>query len=148
MSLKDTISEQMKSAMKSGDKNRLETLRSVRAMILEFEKSGADKELTPDAELTIVNAAVKKRKESAELYRNGNRIDLAEKEEAELAVLMEFLPKQFSDTEAEDFIRNLATELGVSGKADFGKLMSASAKALKGKYEGAKVKTIVERILS
>ena len=148
MGLKDIISEQMKSAMKSGDKTRLETLRSVRALILEFEKSGADKEMTPENELTLVNAAVKKRKESAELYRNGNRPDLAEKEETELAVLMEFLPKQLTDSEAEEFIRNLASELGAATKADFGKLMSASAKALKGKYDGAKVKVIVERILS
>lgn len=147
MDLKETISEQMKTAMKSGDKNRLETLRSIRAMILEFEKSGAAKEITPEVELTILNAAVKKRKESAELYRKGDRPELAEKEEAELAVLMEFLPKQFSDTEAEDFIKSLALEMGVSSKADFGKLMSASAKALKGKYDGAKVKVIVEKIL-
>ena len=80
MGLRETINEDIKSAMKSGDKLRLETIRSIKALILEFEKSGSGKELVPDEEIKLLTSAAKKRKDSIEQYRNAGREDLASKE--------------------------------------------------------------------
>lgn len=147
MGLKEKINEDMKSAMKSGEKLRLETIRSIRALILEFEKSGANKELTPEIEIQMLTTAVKKRKESIEQYNNAGRKDLADKEESELNILLEYLPKQLNEAEIEEVIRKIAGELGAVSKADFSKLMPASIKELKGKADGKVVKLIVEKVL-
>lgn len=147
MALKETINEEMKAAMKSGDKTRLETVRSIRALILEFEKSGTGKELTPDDEIKMLNTAVKKRKEAMELYQNANRPELAEKEEAELKILLEFLPKQLSEEEIVAEVQKLAAELGAVSKEQFSQLMPAAMKALKGKADGKVVRSIVEKVL-
>lgn len=147
MSLKDKINEQIKSAMKSGDKLRLETIRSIRALILEFEKSGLNKELTPEEELKMISSSVKKRKDAIEQFTNAGRTDLAQKEEAELAILMEFMPKQMSEAEVIEFVKKIARDIGVSGKQDFGKLMPVVIKELKGKADGKIIKSIVENVL-
>jgi len=147
MALKEKINEDLKTAMKSGDKVRLETVRSIRALILEFEKSGTGKELTPDDELKMLTTAVKKRKDSIEQYTAANRKDLADKEEAEMKILLEYLPKQLSQEEIADIIKNLAAEIGASSKEDFPKLMPLAMKNLKGKADGKVVKALVEKIL-
>jgi len=147
MSLKDRINEDLKTAMKSGDKLRLETIRSIRALILEFEKSGTGKELNPEEEIKMLSGAVKKRKDSIEQYRATNRNDLADKEEAEMNIIMEYLPKQLTEQEVEDTIKILATQIGASGKEGFPKLMPLAAKELKGKADGKLVKQIVEKVL-
>ena len=87
MSLKDIINQELKDSMKSGNKIRLETIRSIRALILEFEKSGIGKELAAEDELKMLLSAAKKRKESIEQFRNAGRTELAEKEEAELKII-------------------------------------------------------------
>src|ERR1039458_8497590 len=94
MNLKDKINEDLKSAMKSRNKLRLETIRSIRALILEFEKSGKGQELNPDEELKMLNGAVKKRRDSIEQFSLAGRTELAQKEEAELNILMSYMPKQ------------------------------------------------------
>lgn len=147
MALKDKINEDLKAAMKSGDKLRLETVRSVRALILEYEKSGADGAMTPEQEIQMLTTAVKKRKDSIEQYRNGNRPELAAKEEAEMNILLEYLPKQLTEEEISDEVKKLAAELGASQKEDFAKLMPQAMKALKGKADGKVVKSIVEKVL-
>ncbi|MBX2977621.1 MAG: GatB/YqeY domain-containing protein [Ignavibacteriaceae bacterium] len=147
MSLKDKINEEIKSAMKSGDKLRLETIRSIRALILEFEKSGLNKELTHEEELKMISSSVKKRKDAIEQFTNAGRTDLAQKEEAELAILMEFMPKQMSEAEVIEIVKKIAGDLGVSGKQDFGKLMPVVIKELKGKADGKIIKSIVENVL-
>jgi len=147
LSLKDKINEEIKSAMKSGDKLRLETIRSIRALILEFEKSGLNKELTPEEELKMISSSVKKRKDAIEQFTNAGRTDLAQKEEAELAILMEFMPKQMSEAEVIEIVKKIAVDLGVSGKQDFGKLMPVVIKELKGKADGKIIKSIVENVL-
>ncbi len=116
MNLKEKINEDLKSAMKSGDKLRLEVIRSIRALILEFEKSGAAREITPEDELKMLTAAAKKRKESIEQFRNGNRHDLAEKEEAELKIIEEYLPKQLTPEEVLDEVKKIAAEVGAKSK--------------------------------
>lgn len=148
MALKEKINEDMKSAMKSGDKTRLQTIRSIRALILEFEKSGQDKELTSEVELNMLTSAAKKRKESIEQYRNAGREDLATAEESELAIIQEYLPKQLSEDEIRQEIVKIAAEVGASTKQDFPKLMPAVMKALKGKADGKVIKGIVDSFLS
>jgi hypothetical protein len=147
MTLKDKINEDLKTAMKSGDKLRLETVRSVRALILEFEKSGANKVLAPEDEIKMLTGAVKKRKESIEQYQKAGRMDLASKEESELNILLEYLPKQLSEGEIENEVRKIATEINASQKEDFPKLMSAVIKTLKGKADGKVIRSIVEKVL-
>ena len=148
MNLRDKINEDLKSAMKAGDKIRLETVRSIRALILEFEKSGSGKELNAEEEIRMLTTAAKKRKESIEQFRNAGRNELAEKEEAELKIIEEYLPKQLSADEVMAEVKKIAAEVGAKVKEDFPKLMPVAAKNLKGKAEGKLVKEIVEKLLS
>ena len=147
MNLKDKINQDLKDAMKSGDKIRLSVVRSIRALILEFEKSGIGKELAPEDELKMLTTAAKKRKDSIEQFRNAGRNELAESEEVELKILMDYLPKQMDETEIKNEIIRLANEIGAKGKEDFPKLMPQVMKELKGKADGKLVKSIVESIL-
>jgi uncharacterized protein YqeY len=147
MNLKDRINQDLKNAMKSGDKIRLNVVRSIRALILEFEKSGAAKELTPEDELKMLTTAAKKRKDSIEQFRNAGRTELADTEEAELKILMDYLPKQMDEEEIKNEIIRLANEIGAKSKADFPKLMPLVMKELKGKADGKIVKSIVENFL-
>ena len=148
MNLKEKVNEDLKEALKSGDKIRLQTIRSIRALILEFEKSGSGKEFNEEEEIKLLSSAAKKRKESIEQYKNAGRNDLAQNEEAELNIIMGYLPKQLDEKEIENKIREIAKELGAETKADFGKLMSAAMKELKGRADGKVVKLIVEKVLS
>lgn len=147
MSLKEIINADLKEAMKSGDKLRLETVRSIRALILEYEKSGAKTEMTAEDELNMLNSIAKKRKDSIEQFEKGNRPDLAEKEKAELSIILNYLPKQLTEEEVYEEIKKIAAEVNAVSKADFAKLMPVAAKALKGKADGKVVKSIVEKIL-
>jgi uncharacterized protein YqeY len=147
MNLKDKINEDLKSAMKSGDKLRLETIRSIRALILEFEKSGKGKELVPDEEIKMLNGAVKKRRDSIEQFTLAGRIELAQKEEAELKILMSYMPKQLAEEEVYLEVKRIAEEINAKGKEDFPKLMSKAAQLLKGKTDGKIVKAIVDKYL-
>ncbi len=148
MNLTEKINQDLKSAMKSGDKIRLETVRSIRALILEFEKSGSGKDLNAEEEIKMLTTAAKKRKESIEQFRNANRNELAEKEEAELKIIEEYLPKQLSTEEVMEEVKKIAAEVGAKIKEDFPKLMPVAAKTLKGRAEGKLVKEIVEKFLS
>lgn len=148
MNLKDKISLDLKDAMKSGDKIKLETIRSIRALILEFEKSGAGRELNQDDEVKMLSTAVKKRKDSIEQFRNAGREELALKEERELSILLKYLPKQLGEEEITSEIKRIASEIGAKSKEDFPKLMPLVMKELKGKADGKLVKTIVEKLLS
>ncbi|HCY77579.1 MAG TPA: glutamyl-tRNA amidotransferase [Ignavibacteriales bacterium] len=147
MNLKDRINQDLKDAMKSGDKTRLAVVRSIRALILEFEKSGAAKELTPEEEIKMLSTAAKKRKDSIEQFRNANRNDLADSEEAELKILMDYLPKQMDESEIRNEVKRLAAEIGAKSKEDFPKLMPVVMKELKSKADGKLVKIIVDNFL-
>jgi len=148
MSLKDKINDDLKSAMKSKDKVRLTTIRSLRALILDFEKSGVGREQNSEEEIALLTSAAKKRKESIEQFKNAGRKDLVDKEELELNIINEYLPKQLSDEELINEISSLAKEIGAVEKLDFPKLMPQAIKKFKGKAEGKKIKEIVEKILS
>lgn len=148
MSLMQKIADDMKAAMKAKDQLRLETLRTIRAGLLEKEvekrPSGG---MTPDDELAVLNSASKKRKEAIEIYRNNGRNDLAEQEEKELAIIQEYLPKQLSKEEIENFIKQTITALGATSSKDFGKVMSSAMKELKGKADGKLIQDIVKHLL-
>lgn len=148
MSLKEQINSDLKEAMKAKDKIRLETVRSIRALVLEYEKSGANEEMTPDAEISLLTSAAKKRKESIEQFEKAGRTELADKEKQELEIILSYLPKQLSEGEIFAEVKKLAEELGAKTKQDFPKLMPAAVKALKGKADGKAIKGVVEKILS
>ena len=147
MNLTEKIIEDMKIAMKAGNKLKLETLRLIRASILEFEKSGPNKKLAPEDEIKLLSTAVKKRKESIEQYRNAGRNDLADKEEAELKILLEYLPEQLTLVEIQKEIKKIAELIGAKSKEDFPKLMPQVMKELKGRADGKIVKQEVEKFL-
>ena len=147
MSLKDKINEDLKTAMKSGDKVRTETVRSLRAAIIEFEKSGAGREMTADEEIKALTGAAKKRREAIELYANNNRPELAEKERQELAIIQEYLPQQLSREEITARVRAIIAEVGAAGPQDANKVMPAVMKEMKGKADGKAVQEIVKEEL-
>jgi uncharacterized protein YqeY len=147
MTLSDKINQDLKDAMKSGDKLRLQTIRSIRASILEFEKSGTGKEMNGEEEIKLLSTAAKKRKESIEQFTNGGREDLAKAEEAELQIIMSYLPEQLSAEDIEKEVITIAGKIGAKSKADFGKLMGTAVKEMKGKADGRAIKEIVEKVL-
>lgn len=147
MNLKERINNDLKEAMKMQDKLTLNVVRSLRASILEFEKSGASKELTSDIEISLLSSASKKRKEAIEQYEKAGRLDLAEIEKNELRIIQKYLPQQLSENEILLKIKELASEIGASSKADFGKLMPLAIKNLKGKADGNLIRKLVENVL-
>lgn len=147
MTLKEKINSDLKVAMKSGDKTRLNTIRSIRALILEFEKSGSGKELNEEEEIKLLSSAAKKRRESIEEFTKAGRTEMAAQEKSELEIIVTYLPKQLTPEELETEIKKLSVEIGASGKKDFAKLMPLAAKNFKGKAEGKLVKEIVEKVL-
>ncbi len=148
MALLEKISEDMKTALKAGQKLRLETLRTIRAGLLEkqVEKrpSGG---MSADDEMTVLVAASKKRKEAIEIYRANGRNDLADQEEAELGIIQEYLPKQLSAEEIETIVRRTIAEVGAASPKDFGKVMSAAMRELKGKADGKTIQDVVKKSL-
>ena len=148
MNLIEKINVDLKSAMKEGDKTKLTTVRSIRALILEFEKSGSGKELTGEEEIKLLSSAAKKRKDSIEQFKNAGRNDLAEKEEAELNILMSYLPKQLTEEEIDKEVKRIGEEINAISKDDFPKLMPEVMKQLKGKADGKLVRISVENYLS
>ena len=147
MNLKDKINADLKDAMKAGNKIRLETIRSIRALILEFEKSGTGKEMSPEDEISLLSSASKKRKDAVEQYENAGRKELAEKESAELEIIQSYLPEQLSPEKLFDQIKELAAELNAVTKQDFKILMPKAAQKFKGKADGKLIKEIVEKVL-
>jgi len=148
MNLKERINQDLKEAMKSGDKVKLETIRSIGALILEFEKSGIGREINQDDEVKMLSTAVKKRKDSIEQFRNAGREELALKEERELGILLDYLPNQLSEDEITSEVKRIASEVGAKSKEDFPRLMPMVMKELKGRADGKLVKSIVEKFLS
>ncbi len=148
MALKETITADLTASMKSGDKLRTETLRSLRALILDFEKSGTDRAMTADEELKLLLSAAKKRKEAQELFQTNNRPELAEKEKAEYEIIAEYLPKQMTREEVEKRVVEVIAEVGATGAADTNKVIPVLMKELKGKADGKLVQEIVKEKLA
>ena len=147
MNFEEKISDEMKQAMKSGDKLRLLTLRSTRSAIIEFNKSGSDQPMTKEQETELLLKQAKKRKDAIVMYKQGNRQDLADKETTELEIINEFLPKQMSEEEISDVLKKIIAKVGATSMKDMGKVMGLSMKELKGKADGNLVKEIVKKQL-
>ena len=148
MTLMERVAEDMKTAMKARDRLRLETLRMVRAQLLEkqVEKRPLGV-ITQEDEMAVLISASKKRKEAIEIYAQAGRMDLSDHERKELEIIQEYLPKQLTLPEVEDVVRRVAAEIGVTSSKDMGKVMSAVMKELKGRAEGKLVQETVKRIL-
>lgn len=148
MNFEEKITSEMKVAMKSGDKQRLETLRSLRAMILEFQKSGTDKELDEEQANKILNKAAKNRKDSISMFLQAGRTELAEKERNELEIIQEFMPKPLTEEELNNIILGIIKKIDAKEMSDMGKVIGATMKEVNGKADGTIVQQIVRKLLS
>ncbi len=137
----------MKAAMKAQDKETLTTIRSLKAAVM-YYKIKQGHELTPEDELTVLASAIKMRKESLEEFKKGGREDLVEQTEHELAIIAKYMPKQLSETELEQVIIETISEVGASGKQDFGKVMKVLMPKIKGKADGKLASEILKKKLS
>ena len=147
MSLKDQVSDDIKTAMKAKDKVRLETVRSIKKVILEKEttvRAKGQDGLTEAEELEILVQQAKQRRDSVEQYRKAGRDDLADKEAAELVIIETYLPAQLSDEEIGAVIEAVIEKVGASSPKDMGKVMGPAMKELKGKADGKKVQELVK----
>jgi uncharacterized protein YqeY len=148
MSLKLTIENGIKDAMRAKDADRLRALRAIKSLILLEETSGSSADgLSADAEMKILMKAAKQRRDSLEVYVSQNRPDLAEKEQAELAIIEEFLPKQLSDAELTAKITEIIAAVGATSPADMGKVMGVASKQLAGLADGKAISAKVSELL-
>ncbi len=147
MGLLTQIEQDMKQALKAKETLKLETLKTVKSDIM-YEKAKTGEEVPEEKVLEIVTRAAKRRKESATEFTKGGREELAEKEIQELAIIETYLPAQMSDEEIAAVIDKTISDMGATGKQDFGKVMGPIMAQLKGKADGAVVKKILTEKLS
>lgn len=148
MALKQLIDEDIKKAMLAKNKEELEALRAIKSLILlaETEKGGAD-ELGKDVENKLLMKAVKQRKESAEIFSQQGRADLADKENSQLNVISRYLPKQMTQEEVEEALKQIIQETNAKGPGDTGKVMGVATKKLAGQADGKLISEVVKRLL-
>jgi len=148
MSLKLTIESEIKKAMLAKDKARLQALRAIKSLILlEETKSGASQAISEEDELKLLTKAAKQRRDSADIYKEQNREDLYSVEMAELEIISEFLPRQFTAEELESELKQIITESGAQGPKDMGKVMGLASKAFAGKADGKAISQKVKELL-
>ncbi|CAM3978128.1 GatB/YqeY domain-containing protein [Flavobacterium weaverense] len=148
MSLSVLIMDDLKTAMRAKDTVALEALRAIKSEILLAQTaSGLKEEISADDEVKLLQRLVKTRKESARIFTEQNRMDLAEPELAQIAVIEKFLPAQLTETEVEAIIVEIISETGASGIASMGKVMGLAAAKLGGTAEGKTISTIVKKLL-
>lgn len=148
MTLFDQVNEDIKKAMLAREKDKLEALRAIKAAFLlaKTEKGGID-ELPADVELKIIQKLIKQRRESADIYKQQNRIDLYDKEVLEANVIETYLPAAMSDEELNAVIKGIIEKVGAKTAADFGKVMGVAAKELSGKADGKIISAKVKEML-
>ena len=148
MALKETIEGGIKDAMRAKDADRLRALRAIKSLILLEETSGSNSgPLSEDAEMKILMKAAKQRKDSLEVFKAQNREDLAEKEQVELTIIEEFLPKQLSEAELTEKITAIIAQVGAAGPGDMGKVMGVATKQLAGLADGKAISAKVGELL-
>ena len=149
MDLFEKVSEDIKNAMKAKDKVALETLRNIKKCFLEAKTApGANDSLTDADALKIMQKLVKQGKDSAAVYTEQGRQDLAEAELAQVAVIEHYLPKPMSTEELETALKAIITQVGAAGPKDMGKVMGVASKSLAGKAEGRAISDAVKRLLN
>ena len=148
MDIFNLISEDIKNAMKAKDKVKLETLRNIKKVFLEAKTApGANDTLSDDAALKIMQKLVKQGKDTATLYQEQGRQDLADAELAQVAVIETYLPKQMSAEELEEALKAIIAEVGAEGPKDMGKVMGTATKKLAGLAEGRAISAKVKELL-
>jgi uncharacterized protein YqeY len=149
MSLSIQIMDEIKTAMRAKDTVALEALRAIKSeLLLAQTASGSKEEISADEEIKLLQRLVKTRKESARIFTEQNRLDLAEPELAQVAVIEKFLPAQLSEAEVETVIAKIIAETGASGIASMGKVMGLASAQLGGTAEGKTISAIVKKLLT
>lgn len=148
MSLETQINDDIKSAMLAKEKVKLESLRAVKAAILLAKTADGSETISDEAVVKIVQKLVKQRKESAEIYTQQNRPELAENELLEASFIEHYMPRQLSGEEIEAEVKAIIQQVGASSPSDMGKVMGAASKKLAGQADGRLISEIVKRILN
>ena len=148
MSLEQQISKGIMEAMKAKEPVRLQTLRNIKKYIIEAKTAGTEIAELPDADVVkIIAKLAKQGSDSAEIYRQQNRADLAEEELAQVAVMQEFLPRQLSPEELTEAVRAVIAEVGATSVKEMGKVMGVAAKRLAGQADGKDISAKVRELL-
>ena len=148
MSLLERLNNDMKQAMKNREKERLSVIRMLKASLQNEAIKLGKNELTEDEELTVLSREAKQRKDSLQEFQNAGREDLVEKIQTELSYLNEYMPKQLTEDELEQLVKETIAEVNGSSKADLGKVMGAIMPKVKGKADGSLVNKLVQKHLS
>lgn len=148
MSLQEKIMDKMKEAMKTKDKVALESLRAIKSELLLIQtKSASSDELTEDDEIKLLQKLVKQRKDSAAIYKEQGREDLAEPELAQVEVISQFLPVQMSEEDVKNAVAEIIKTVGATSMKDMGNVMAEASKQLAGKTDGKSISTAVKQLL-
>lgn len=148
MALEQQIQKDIMEAMKAHNTVRTNAVRAIKSEILLAKTSGAGAEITDGDVIKLIHKLIKQRKESAAMYAQGGRQDLADNELAEAAEMEGYLPKQLSEAEVEEIVKGIIAETGASSMADMGKVMGLATKKLAGQADGRTVSTIVKKLLA
>lgn len=148
MSLENTISEAIKTAMREKDKTALDALRAVKAQIILLKTEGKGSEVSEDQEIAILQRMIKQRKDSFDQFTAQNRSDLAEVETAQMKLIEKYLPQQLSADELEAAMKAIIAETGASSVKDLGKVMGIAGKTLTGKSDGKSISEMAKKLLS
>lgn len=149
MSLEANVMDEMKTAMKAKDEASLRSLRAIKAEIIKAKtEPGANGQITPEAELKLLQRMAKQRRDSLEIFHQQSRHDLAVKEEEELAVIEKFLPKQLTPEELKEVLTTIINDIGASTPNEMGKVMGIATKQLAGKADGKAISAAVKELLS
>ncbi len=148
MALEQQIQKDIMEAMKAHNTVRTNAVRAIKSEILLAKTSGAGAEITDGDVIKLIQKLIKQRKESAAMYAQGDRQDLADNELAEAAEMEGYLPKQLSEAEVEEIVKGIIAETGASSMADMGKVMGLATKKLAGQADGRTVSTIVKKLLA
>jgi len=149
MELEKIINDDIKATMLARDAKKLEALRAIKAaLLLEKTKEGTTGEIPETIELKLLQKLVKQRRESAEIYKNANREDLAEKELYEASIIENYLPQQLPAEKVKEIIQKIITETGTSSMKDMGKVMGLASKELSGQADNKLISAIVKELLS
>ena len=149
MTLMDKISEELKKAMKAKDNIALQSIRAIKSELLLLRtKSGNPNNLSNDEEMKVLQKLIKQRRESAKIFREQNRIDLAEPEEAQAKIIEGFLPEQLDEEKIRELVEEIILSTGAEGIKDMGKVMSQASSKMAGQADGKIISIIVKEILT
>ncbi|MFM1999946.1 MAG: hypothetical protein RL204_1893 [Bacteroidota bacterium] len=149
MNIAERINEDIKTAMKAGEKDKLMALRDIKSKILlEMTKEGGDGSIDDTKAMSILNKLYKQRMESIEIYKTQNRPELAEVEQLQADVISDYLPEQLTGEKLEEEVKAIVAQVGATGPGDLGKVMGVATKAFAGRADGKAVSEIVKRLLT